>query len=110
VAGELLGVAEFRAVERPDKPYVIAVRRDGLPDLQIFYGYTTGFRSQEEIFAVAGRGVGYAPSSRKGTWYVEHPINQVRPSGRRPGSIRRAPKLCDCGMELSVTGVCSSCD
>lgn len=105
-----IGIADFRAVERTDKPYVIAVRRDGLPDLHIFYGYTTGFTSKEEIFAVAGGGVGCAPSSRKGTWYVMHPINQVRPSGKRSQSVTREAKMCDCGMQLSVTGVCSSCD
>lgn len=105
-----VGIAEFRAVERADKPYVIAVRGDGRPDLHIFYGYTTGFISKEEIVAVAGSGVGCAPSSRKGTWYVKHPINQVRPSGKRSQSVTRAAKMCDCGMQLSVTGVCSNCD
>ncbi|BBZ20875.1 endonuclease/exonuclease/phosphatase family protein [Mycolicibacterium gadium] len=105
-----IGIAEFRAVERADKPYVIAVRRDGLPDLHIFYGYTTGFTSKEEIVAVAGGGVGCAPSSRKGTWYVKHPINQVRPSGKRSQSVTREAKMCHCGMQLSVTGVCSNCD
>lgn len=104
------GIAEFRAVERADKPYVTAVRRDGLPYLHIFYGYTTGFISQEEIVAVAGSGAGCAPSSRKGTWYVKHPINQVRPSDKRSRSVTREAKMCDCGMQLSVTGVCSTCD
>jgi hypothetical protein len=37
-----IGIAQYRAVVRPDQPYVIARRRDGLPDLHIYYGYTTG--------------------------------------------------------------------
>lgn len=105
-----IGVVEFRAVERVGPPYVLATRRDGLPDLHIFYGYTNGFTSEEEIVRVAGIGVGRAPSSRKGTWYVEHPVTQVRPSGKRSRDARRTAGFCSCGMQLSVSGVCGNCD
>ena len=104
-----IGITEYRAVVSVDKPYVIAKRRDGLPDLHIFHGYTTGFTTEQEIAGVASSGAGYGPGSRKGTWYVEHPDNRVRPNGRRSADVRREGSFCNCGMQLSVTGVCSNC-
>lgn len=105
-----IGIAEFRAVDWSDKPYVVAKRRDGLPDLHIYYGYTTGFTSADEVARTAGDGAVCQPSSRKGTWYVEHPTNQVRPGGERSRSVRREAGFCSCGMQLSLTGTCGSCD
>lgn len=105
-----VGVTEFRAVESSDKPHVIAKRPDGLPDLHIYYGYTTGFTSASEGIRAVGDGATSRPSSRRGTWYVEHPTNQVRPSGERSGNVRREAGFCSCGMQLSLTGSCSSCD
>lgn len=105
-----IGIAEFRAVVRPDKPYVIATRRNGFPDLHIFYGYTTGFTSAEEVAQAAGKGAVCRPSPRKGTRYVEHPINQVRPGGERSKAVRREGAFCSCGMQLSLTGACGNCD
>ena len=104
-----IGTVEYRAVENVE-PYVIAKRRDDGPDLRIYYGYTTGFASEEEIIRTVGTGFGRAPSSRKGTWYVEHPINNVRPSGARSKDVRREAGFCGCGMQLSLSGVCASCD
>lgn len=75
-----IGIAEHRAVARSTKSYVLARRRDGgLPDLHIYWGYTTGFRNEDEIVQVVGTGCGRGSStSRKGTWYVAHPTNRVR--------------------------------
>ncbi|OMC01065.1 hypothetical protein A5733_03270 [Mycobacterium sp. NS-7484] len=105
-----IGIVEYRAVERSDKPYVIATRSDGRPDLHIHYGFTNGFISEEEIVRVAGSGVGRAPSSRKGTWYIEHPVTRVHHGAERPRDVRRTAGFCRCGMQLSVTGVCGNCD
>ena len=105
-----LGIAELRAVEKADKAHVVARRIDGLPDLHIFYGYTNGFTSEEEIVRVAGAGLGRAPSSRKGTWYVEHPVTRVHGRGERSRDVRRAAGFGTCGMQPSVTGVCGNCD
>jgi hypothetical protein len=105
-----IGIAEFRAVTSPDKPYIVAKRLDGLPDLHIYHGYTTGFVTEQEIAGVADRGAGRGPSSRKGTWYVEHPQNRVRVGGKRSGDVRREGSFCKCGMQLSLTGVCVNCD
>ena len=105
-----IGIAEYRAVLGPDKPYIVAKRRDGLPDLHIYHGYTTGFSTEQEIAGVADRAAERGPSSRKGTWYVEHPESRVRLGGKRSGDVRREGRFCTCGMQLSVTGVCVSCD
>jgi hypothetical protein len=105
-----IGIAEYRAVVSPDQPHIVAKRRDGLPDLHIFHGYTTGFTTEQEIADVASSGAGHGPSSREGTWYVEHPENRVRPSGRRSADVRREGTFCGCGMQLSLTGVCVNCD
>ena len=51
-----IGIAEYRAIVSPDKPYIVAKRRDGLPDLHIYHGYTTGFITEQEIAGVAGQG------------------------------------------------------
>lgn len=106
----IIGIADFRAVESTDRPHIIATRIDGLPDLHIHYGYTNGFTSEDEIVRSVGSGVGRAPSSRKGTWYVEHPITRVHRGSDRSRDVGRAAGFCRCGMQLSVTGVCGSCD
>lgn len=105
-----VGVVDYRAVDHGHQPYIIATRRDGSPDLHIYYGYTNGFTSREEAMRAAGPGAACEPSSRKGTWYVEHPVTKVRPAGDRARSIRREGGICECGMQLSLTGVCASCD
>lgn len=105
-----IGIEQIRADVSSDKPRVVAQRRDGQPELHIYYGYTTGFRSAEEVTRTAGEGAVCRPSSRKGTWYVEHPVNQVRPGGERARNVRREGGFCSCGMQLSLTGSCGSCD
>lgn len=106
-----VGVIEYRAVPSPDKPYIRAVRGDGLPDLHIYYGYTNGFTSETEILNAAGDGAGRGRSSRKGTWYVEHPTNRMSHGHEgRSRDKRREAGFCQCGMQLSVTGICGSCD
>ena len=105
-----IGIAEYRAVVSADKPYIVAKRRDGLPDLHIYHGYTTGFITEQEIAGVVDSDAERGPSSRTGTWYVEHPENRVGLGGKRSGDVRREGKFCTCGMQLSLTGVCVSCD
>ncbi|MDT5322788.1 MAG: hypothetical protein QOD88_5310 [Mycobacterium sp.] len=74
-----VGVADCRAVVGSDKSRVIATRSHGGPDLHIYYGYTTGFTSEDEVVRCAGSNVERGLStSRKGTWYVKHPTNKVR--------------------------------
>lgn len=105
-----VGITGYQAVDG-DPPYVRAWRQNGLPDLRIYYGYTNGFVSEDEVIRFAGDGAGRGPSSRKGTWYAAHPTNQVRPGSARSRDVRReATALCDtCFVELPLTGVCGEC-
>lgn len=107
---EAVGIAEYYAIAHPDNPYVRATRRAGKPDLHIHYGYTTGFRSSEEIDRVAGSDTARGRSLRQKAWYVEHPINRGHPERGRSRDVRRAGEFCTCGLQLSLTGVCVSCD
>lgn len=104
------GVTGYRVVHHVGKSYVVATRLDGGRDLHIEYGGTNGFASEEETIRIAPNAVGRGPSSRKGTWYVLHPLNQARVGGERSRDVRRTATFCTCGMELSLTGVCGSCD
>ena len=56
-----IGIAEYRAIVSPDKPYIVAKRRDGLPDLHIYRGYTTGFITEQESPASPTRAPGADP-------------------------------------------------
>ena len=105
-----IGIVDYRVVDKSDKPYVVATRRGGLRDLHIYYGYTTGFATEDEIVRAVGEGAERGPSSPKGTWYVAHPLNKVRPGGQRGRDVRKDGDRCSCGMEKSVSGVCGSCD
>lgn len=106
-----VGIVEYRVVAQPGKPYVIAKRRDGRRDLHIYYGATNGFDSEDEVVRVAGDAVGRGKSgSRKGTWYVLHPVNEARPALSPSQTDRREADICQCGMQRSLTGVCDSCD
>ncbi|BBZ66352.1 hypothetical protein MINS_17810 [Mycolicibacterium insubricum] len=105
-----VGIAEYRAVERPEKPYVVGKRREHGPDLYIYYGSTDGFRSEDEIVRLLGDSVERGPSSRTGTWYVAHPLNKIRAPSQRRSDKTRTATFCGCGMELSLTGFCASCD
>ncbi len=105
-----IGIVDYRVVDKSDKPYVVATRRGGLRDLHIYYGYTTGFTTEDEIVCAVGEGAERGTNLSKGTWYVVHPVNQVRAGGQRGHDVRREGGRCACGMQLSVTGVCGSCD
>jgi hypothetical protein len=106
-----VGINSYRFVDQPTRPHVVATRRDGGLPLHIYYGSTNGFYSEEEVISIAGSAADRrASGSRRGTWCVEHPVNQNRPPGPRPRDIRREGAICECGMQRSVTGVCPSCD
>jgi len=106
-----IGIAEYRAMAvDSSKPYVLATRKDGQADLHIHYGFTNGFTSDDEAVRAAGLGVERQQSSQKGTWYVAHPLTKVAPRGERSQDVRRQGRMCACGMQRSVSGVCGSCD
>ena len=49
-----VGIDSYRANVDTSKPHVIATRSDGGRDLGIYYGYTVGFPSEEEIVRILG--------------------------------------------------------
>lgn len=105
-----IGIARYQTMSvDTTKPYVLATRHDRLPPLHIHYGFTSGFVTEAEIVRAAGADVTRAPSSRKGTWYVAHPINQIRPRGDQVKDRRREAGFCSCGMQLSLAGNCDYC-
>lgn len=106
-----VGVIEFRAqAVESNKPYVLAARRDGLPALCIYSGYTTGFTSKKEIVSIGGI-AGVPEPRREGRWYVEHPENRIRTEGERSRDVRREGGICSsCRTQLPMTGVCGNCD
>ena len=103
-----VGIAEYHSVVTATKTYIKAVRQDGNRDLHISYGYTNGF-SEDELVRIAA-GATRGASTRKGTWYVEHPVTKVRATSARSLDKRREGAFCTCGMQLSLTGACSNCD
>lgn len=100
----------YRVVHNVGKSYIVATRRDGGRDLHIESGATNGFDSEDEAIRIAPNAVGWGPSSRKGTWYVLHPVNKARVTGERSRDVQRKATFCACGMEMSLTGVCGNCD
>jgi hypothetical protein len=103
-------IVSYRAVVKPDKSHVIA-KRAGLPDLHIYYGYTNGFKSKDEIVSTTGIGTGTGPSTRKPTWYVEHPLTKVHPGAKGVSSIAREGDQCpNCFQQMPLTGICDNCD
>lgn len=104
------GVTGYRIVHHIGKSYIVATRRDGSRDLHIEHGATNGFSSEDEAIRIAPHAVGRGLNSRNGTWYVLHPVNRARVHGGRTLDARRKATFCACGMELSLTGVCGSCD
>lgn len=106
-----IGITSYRAVVKPDKPYIKAKRSDGLRELHIYYGYTNGFASKEEIVAATGSAAGCGLSTRKPTWFVKHPLTNVIPGGERSLSVGREAEQCPhCHQTMPLSGICDNCD
>lgn len=109
-----VGIREYRAMPKSDKPYVVAVREDGLPDLRIFSGYTIGFPTGEEARRIGfGSDTIRASDDAGKVWLVSHPahgdLDKRGPADRT--KIRDPGKCPRCVIyELSVSGKCPSCD
>ena len=93
---------------RETSGHIIAVRRDGGPNLNIGRGSTNGFVSEAEIIATAGPDARREPSAKRpGLWRVIHPED---PGGRDSGPLsgktaKRVGEACpNCGMRLPLTG------
>jgi hypothetical protein len=91
--------------------YIRADRADGGRALWIAYGWTAGFKSEEEAIAAAGPDVARWPSGRSGLWGVWHPVNRGHAGGggrrREDSDYGTCPK---CFIKLPVSGRCDYCD
>lgn len=105
---DAVGVSEVIAATNVDQRYVLATRRNGGRPLRIYYGYTTGFDSKEEIIAILGDTA--SPTHSKTGWWVPHPENRIYSGSERARTKKREANFCDCGMQRSLTGACPSCD
>lgn len=97
--------------------YIKGVRPPGSrgPDLQIHYGYTNGFASEDEAKMAADGVTGHWRSGRaKNVWGVTHLENKMRSGdGSRPGKVHGADIPGDacptCHFLLPVNGKCDDC-
>ena len=85
-----IGIAGYDVVEA-GKTYIRATRRDGLPDLHIYYGYTTGFTTEEETQSRRRRRR-TRPELTKGTLVRGAP--GVQSASRHRALSRRPPRSC----------------
>lgn len=90
--------------------YIKAVRADGGPALHIASGYTSGFRSEDEIVSRVGD-VDRWPSGRgPDLWGVAHPVHSLRSTGDAAGGRHREAALCQtCGSVMPLSGICDMC-
>jgi len=89
--------------------YIKAVRNAGAPDLHIHYGWTNGFRSEEEARHATGDTTSTWPSGRgTGQWGVTHPLHGHPSTGtRETRSERRDFGTCPrCNTQFSADGSC----
>lgn len=104
---EHLGIVDYE--ERAG--YIKAVRPDSGPALQINFGWTNGFRSEEEAHAAAGADAKVWPSDRAtGLWGVTHPLNAIGHGGGGPEKAAPDYGTCpNCFLTLPATGACDNC-
>lgn len=90
--------------------YLKATRDDGGPDLHIYYGYTGGFISEDEILEAVGD-VDRWLYEKRNLWSVGHPLNRSRGGGTSQlGEDSKPRPVCpDCFLTVPATGKCDGC-
>lgn len=90
--------------------YIKYFREDKLPALEIHYGYTNGFQSEQEVIQIFGD-VDRSESTRvSNIWWVTHPENKIRESGRSRSMKTSEETYCPgCGMSLPKSQQCEFC-
>lgn len=103
-----IGIAAF--FERG--PYIKAVRKQSGPALNINYGWTNGFVSEDEVINAAGEDLKRWPSGRgTGLWGITHPIHGHASSSGGAARPARNYGVCPrCHMQLPASGRCSDCE
>ncbi len=104
---DYVGIDHYEGIDA--RRYIKAIRRDGQRMLKIAYGYTAGFRTEEEAVAAAGD-VARAPAS-EGGWYVLHPVNAVGKwyGGTESRADKHQTRDMDCpqcGIRVTVGSTC----
>jgi hypothetical protein len=90
--------------------YVKAVRSGPGKPLNIAYGWTNGFDSEEEVIQAVGDVDRWVSGRAIGMWGLWHPVHGG-PSGGGAKSSRPDPGVCPtCTMELPSSGRCDYCD
>ena len=101
-----LGIVRFVAT----RSYLKAARPGGGPALNINYGWTNGFMSEEEALRAGGATTEVWPSDRgSGQWGVSHPVNQLRDpdgSSASSGSAKDYDTCPRCFTTFSASGAC----
>lgn len=91
--------------------YIRADRARGGYAIQIHYGYSNGFRSEDEITAGVGDVDRWRSARGTALWGVTHPEHKLRSGGGGAKVERREWGFCPtCGLKLPATGLCDSCD
>jgi hypothetical protein len=93
--------------------HIAATRTDSPHPMHVSYGYTTGFRSEQEVLDVVGDVERWRSGSRKKVWGVAHPVNKIRAGGESTAAADARPVAhCPtCGLQLpSAGGTCVYCD
>ena len=104
-----IGIAQYELTAS----YIKAIRADGGPDLHIYYGYTGGFVSEQEVVDAVGDRADRWLYAQRDLWSVGHPVNKIRTEGgsRSGGSGPVQTPVCPtCFIQLPATGVCDSCE
>ena len=103
---EKIGITRYEATVG----YLKAIRADGRPDLHIYYGYTGGFTSEEEVLDAAGDVDRWFYEPRR-LWSIAHPVHRTREgdSDRRRRTSRPVAVCPECFLTVPATGVCDDC-
>ena len=88
--------------------YIRAVRREGGPDIRIAWGWTNGFRSEDEVLATVGD-VQRWRSDRRGLWGITHPVNRAWSNETASARhVQRDYAICPrCTLMLAANGTCA---
>jgi hypothetical protein len=103
---------EYIGIDRyEDRGYIKAVRANRGPALQIHWGWTNGFESEDEARRSTGDRAPCWPSQRgTGLWGVSHPTNNIGHGGGGPANELPDYGTCpSCNITLPATGVCDTC-
>lgn len=91
--------------------YIKGVRSGHGPALQIHYGWTNGFLSEEEARAACGDAPCWASGRGTELWGVTHPVHRIGQGGGGPVRPERHYGTCLAhNIALPASGICDECN